>query len=278
VTRAGLQLVRALHGPALLGAAAIGCAAQEPRPVAPSDPAPVITFADGRLATGEASVEFPADAAGLARLFGPCSREIQDPEHVWLWDELGIVAQQDAGSGRITELQLHAGGAGPGASATSGALPTASFRGWVQLPGGRIGVSSTTEQLEAAGLAAPGIAGFDLLGGRLGACTVVVARKGPETTISLRHDGFVLHRRSADGSPPSPLFSVRARDVGCDFDENLTEVSRDGNISVVRLDMYGNPSQGSVGKSMFDCGAIGALAIERGFENVFRLVGDAATH
>jgi hypothetical protein len=251
---------------ALLGTL-LGCSAppDAPPPDASVAGDPTIVFRDGELELDGRRIDFPTTAEQLAAVLGPYVRVSDGYGEKCGWDALGLEAREDEPAGRIRSVTLRC--CGDGAAAADSA-PAACFRGRVVLPSGSFDGASTPAELEALGLVAPkdGWGDAPLYGGRLGRSWVIVTRSAGTTKIGLNWSGTMVHQARTGESDGPPLFTIRAREHGCDFDEDLVELSRDGNVSIVRLDSYGNRSKGSVGRSMFVMGAIGALAIERGYQ------------
>jgi len=70
--------------------------------------------------------------------------------------------------------------------------------------------------------------------------------------------------------PPLPddvLFEADSRVYGFPFDETIREVSRRGNVSVIEHDIsHGQGTGGALGRSLFAAGAVGELALRRGYD------------
>jgi hypothetical protein len=251
--------------------ATLGCSALEPaqpaKTAANTAAPPTITLGDGTVDFDGRTITLPTTSARLVELFGPWTLRSGSFGDVCAWSEPGLAAWADADTGDVRQLELCC--VRDGAPPPHSAAPP--VHGRVALAGGYLDASSTPADLKALGLVTPsdGFGAGEVWGGRLGHLVVMATPSHGAMTLSLRWAGTLLHPPHAAGA--APLFIVRAREHGCDFDEDLVELSRAGNVSTVRLDIYGKPSQRSVGRSMFDCGAIGALAIERGFRFAIQL-------
>jgi hypothetical protein len=254
--------------------ATLGCSAAGPaEPAQPAEAAgktaapPTITLGDGTVDFDGRTIALPTSSARLAELFGPWTLRSGSFGDVCVWTEPGLAAWADPETGEVRRLELCC--VRDGAAPPKSAAPP--VHGRVALAGGFLDASSTPADLTALGLVTPsdGFGAGQTWGGRLGHLVIMATPSHGALTLSLQWTETLLHPPRGAGA--APLFTVRAREHGCDFDEDLVELSRAGNVSTVRLDIYGEPSQGSVGRSMFDCGAIGALAIERGFRFAVQL-------
>jgi hypothetical protein len=226
----------------------------------------VLTFDDGHLGVNGSAIPFPAELENMFKLLGPPSRQYDKSNVIYVWDELGLRGYERPGSGQITSITV---------SYTDEHYefsPRMQFRGEVVLPLGVITAKSTVEDLKAVGLA-PEIHWDDemWLGTRMGKSAVGAQVEGAVRSVSLSWTGMALGEGFPPPTPDMPLFTAKSRDYGFPFDEVVTETSRNGNVSEVRIDTYDNGIGGYVGRSMFTAGAIGELAARLGFLYLVKL-------
>jgi len=238
-----------------------GCETSSAAPVpatgAAAAPLPhTLSFAEGRLGFDGRTIDFPATAESLAKLFGPPSRSFNEGNIIDVWDDLGLRSYRAAGSTQVNEVDIDFT---PGSYDFS---PRASFPGDIVVPGGRIGVHSTAAALRAAGFRnQPSMPGdWTMLLGRF---KVHLEQDESVTRAFFAWRGQPTHV----AGPPladDELFSANSRDYDFPFDEVLREVERRGNVSELQLEIHGH--NGVVGRCFFEMGALGELGRRRGYE------------
>jgi hypothetical protein len=246
-------------------AAPLGCVEVT---VAPTESAPAaitthtLLLDEGRLAFDGRSIDFPATPESLAQLFGPPSRTIDGTNVIDVWDDLGVRSYRRAGTNQVTEVDVDF------QPDTADVYPRSGFRGHVVVQGGRIGECSTEDELRAAGLRHSSISSSGPWSVRLGRFVVYADCDDGVSSVGLGWRGPDVHVPGPPLGPDEP-FSANSRDYGFPFDEVIREVERRGNVSVLRHEIHGHG--GTVGRSMFACGAIGELARRQGYGFVVTL-------
>jgi hypothetical protein len=212
-----------------------------------------LVVTEGELAFAGRVTRIPATGARLRELLGPPSRTVEDTNSIDVWDDLGIKSYRRPGRNLVKSIVLALSPAHRPQS------PRSTFRGRVVLPSGTIDGQATPAQLRAAGLIES--LGEDSRFLRLGRTQVLLVNLGGDTTLSISWLG------PAPQPPPLPddaLFEAEARAYGFPFDETMREVAHRGNVSV--LDSRSVGSGGVLGRSLFTMGAIGEVALRRGYD------------
>jgi hypothetical protein len=248
---------------AAVAAAGSSCADPADAPVAEAEAPPgsmTLSFEDGRFGVNGSAIPFPTELGPLTGLLGPPSRSSRKANVLHTWDDLGIVAYERIGTGRIETIEIAC------TSESWDFSPAQPFRGSVSLPEGAMSAGSTPADLRALGMTPIGGGPFVMYQRRLGASVVSAKVEDLVEHVSLAWTGVVLSHADPASAAALPLYTARSQAYGFPFDDAVTEVNRRGNVSEIRADSFGESVGGTVGRSLFVAGAMGELASKLGYD------------